>query len=213
MTLTPKAKSPRIPNDDLLTAGLDLMRQNGKPLTKDEESFGRSMRYKMADGKTVRVRTCNDHILIVLADKASKNAKLNIEGTDYLLVVMPEIERTPGKVKAYLVPTKVAAEASRSSHQTWLDKGPNTKGDNRTWNLWFREDGPKDRNYSMKWAEYQLKGEAVTTHALTGGNAVDAVSVNVSDGSVKSEVEMARLRISKVAGVAPDAVKITIAFG
>jgi hypothetical protein len=208
-------KSPRIPNDDLLAAGLELMRQIGKPLTKID-SPGRSMRYKMADGKTVRVRTCNDHILIVLADKASKNAKLNIEGTDYLLIVMPEVERTPGKVIAYLVPTKVAVEASRSSHQTWLDKGPNTKGDNKTWNLWFRTDGPVNRTYSTKWAEYRLAGEA-STHTLTGGNGGNGGNAgNVApfgDGSVKAEVEMARQRISKVAGVSPDAVRISIHFG
>jgi hypothetical protein len=206
-------KSPRVSNDALLAAGLDLMRQNGQPLTK-VESFGRAMMYQLPDGKSVRVRTCNDHILIVLASKASKNAKLNIEGTDFLLIVMPEIERTPGKVIAYLVPTKVAVEASRSSHQTWLDKGPNTKGDNKTWNLWFRTDGPKDRTYSTKWAEYRLKGEAYT-HTLNAGNTVEAVAVTAggSDGSVKAEVEMARLRISKAAGVAPDAVKITIQFG
>jgi|SRR5271165_179353 len=203
-------KSPRVSNDALLAAGLDLMRQNGHPLTK-VESFGRAMMYQLPDGKSVRVRTCNDHILIVLASKASKNAKLNIEGTDFLLIVMPEIERTPGKVIAYLVPTKVAVEASRSSHQTWLDSDPNTKGDNKTWNLWFRTDGPKDRTYSTKWAEYRLKGEA-STHTLTS-NTGDAVAVTVGDGSVKTEVEMARQRISKAAGVAPDAVKITIQFG
>jgi|SRR5580700_5489139 hypothetical protein len=205
-------KSPRVSNDALLAAGLDLMGRNGHPLTK-VESFGRAMMYQLPDGKSVRVRTCNDHILIVLASKASKNAKLNIEGTDFLLIVMPEIERTPGKVIGYLVPTKVAVEASRSSHQTWLDKRPNTKGDNKTWNLWFRTDGPKDRTYSTKWAEYRLKGEAYT-HTLTG-NTGDALAVTVSgsDGSVKAEVEMARQRISKAAGVAPDAVKITIQFG
>src|SRR5579859_3100892 len=103
--------SERIPNDKLLAAGLELMRKNGRPLTK-LDSFGGSMRYKTTDGKIVRVRTCNDHILIVVADKPTTDAKLNIEGTDYLLVVMPEIQRTPGKVKAYLIPTEVAVKAS-----------------------------------------------------------------------------------------------------
>ena len=214
-------KSPRIPNDDLLAAGLDLMQQNGMTLTKID-SFGRSMMYKLADGKTVRVRTCNDHILIVLADKASKNAKLNIEGTDYLLIVMPEVERTPGKVKAYLVPTKVAVEASRKGQQVWLDSSPNTKGDNRTWNLWFRKDANEESNiwndYATKWAEYQLKGEAFThsvTGAVTGVNvtsATGAVSAVGTDGSFKAVIETARQMVSKAAGVPLDAVKITIGF-
>jgi hypothetical protein len=206
-------KSPRVSNDALLAAGLDLMRQNAKPLTK-VESPGRSMMYSLPDGKSVRVRTCNDHILIVLADKASKEAKLNIEGTDYLLVVMPEVERTPGKVRGYLIPTTVAVEASRSSQQAWLDSNPNTKGDNKTWCLWFRKD-PNDSNiwydYETKWAKYRLKGEAYT-HA-TASNAVDAVAVNAVEGNVKAEVEMARQRISRAAGVTPEAVRITIQFG
>ncbi len=213
-------KSPRIPNDDLLAAGLALMQHNGKPLTK-VDSFGRSMQYKLADGKTVRVRTCNDHVLIVVADKPSSDAKLNTEGTDFLLVVMPEVERTPGKVAAYLIPTKVAVEASRSSHQAWLDSNPNTKGDNKTFCLWFRKRAPFARSgdYETKWAEYRLKGEAFTHSVnvpVSGASVVSAVG-NVgavaSDGSVKAEVEMARQRISKAAGVAPDAVRITIQFG
>lgn len=40
----------------------------------------------------------NDHILIVLADRPGGDAKLNVEGTDLLLIIMPEIERTPGSV-------------------------------------------------------------------------------------------------------------------
>jgi hypothetical protein len=212
-------KSPRVSNDALLAAGLDLMRQNGRPLTK-VESFGRAMMYQLPDSKSVRVRTCNDHILIVLASKASKNAKLNIEGTDFLLIVMPEIERTPGKVKAYLVPTKDAVEASRKGQQVWLDSKPNTKGDNKTWNIWFRRDPNEPENiwndYATKWAEYQLKGEAFThsvnvdgTKAVTAVNSVTAIG---TDGSFKAVVETARQMISKAAGVPLDAVKITVGF-
>jgi hypothetical protein len=212
--------SPRVPNDDLLNAGLDLMRQDGKPLTR-VDSFGRSMMYKLPDGKSVRVRTCNDHILIVLADEDSKGAKLNIEGTDYLLVVMPEVERTPGKVNAYLIPTTVAVEASRSSHQAWKESNPNTKGDNKTWNLWFRRGAKND--YSTKWAEYQLDGEAYTDAVTSsqpapaggaGGSGRGAIAANAGgDGSFKAIVEMARQMVSKAAGVSPDAVRITIQFG
>jgi hypothetical protein len=214
-------KSPRIPNDDLLAAGLDLMQQNGMTLTKID-SFGRSMMYKLTDSKSVRVRTCNDHILIVLADKPSKDAKLNIEGTDYLLIVMPEVERTPGKVKAYLVPTKVAVEASRKGQQVWLDSNPNTKGDNRTWNLWFRKDANEQPNiwndYATKWAEYQLKGQAFTRSVnvpVNGLNAVAAansVTATGTDGSFKAVIETARQMVSNAAGVPLDAVKITIGF-
>lgn len=204
--------SPRVSNDALLAAGLDLMQQNGKPLTK-VDSFGRSMMYRTPDGKTVRVRTCNDHILIVVADKATTDATLNIEGTDYLLIVMPEIERTPGKVSAYLIPTTVAVEASRSSHQAWLDSNPKTKGDNKTFCLWFRQNAPfaRSSDYETKWAAYRLSGEASTEPVNANVNII-GVSPTV-DGGIKAAVETARQMVSKVAGVSPDAVKITIQFG
>jgi hypothetical protein len=199
-------KTPRVDNDALLAAGLELMKQNGKPLTK-QLGFGRAMMYTLANGETVRVRTCNDHILIVVADQPSGEARLNIEGTDWLLVVMPEIERTPGKARAYLVPTDVAVEAVRTAHKEWLDTDPNTKGANKTWALWFCKNAPANRSndFETKWSQYRLQGEADTKSG--------SVSETADTGNVKTEVEYARQRISKAAGVAPDAVKITIEFG
>jgi hypothetical protein len=197
-------KGEGVPNESLLAAALDLMKQNGKPLTKTNGT-GRSMRYSMPSGETVRVRTCNDHILIVLGNKAEGDAKLNIQGTDWLLVVMPEVPRTPGKVLAYLVPTSEAAAAARKTHHAWLDTNPNTKGDNRTWNLWFSENGPAKANgFHTHWKKYLLKGSA---------DAEPSPMAMKTDGSVKSEVETARLRISKAAGVPVTSVRISIDFG
>ena len=43
---------------------------------------------------------------------------------------------------------------------------PNTRGNNKTWNLWFRRDAREPVNvwndFDTKWAEYRLAGEAVT---------------------------------------------------
>jgi hypothetical protein len=197
-------KSPRIDNGALLTAGLELMRQNGKPLSKLQSS-GRSMLYAISGGETVRVRTCNDHLLIVLADRPTEDAKLNIEGTDWLLIVMPEIERTPGRMFAYLVPTKVAVDAARRTHQEWLGTNPNTKGGNTTWNLWFDQDGPaKANDFAAKWSKYRLEGEATQPAGL---------GETSEPGNIKAEVEAARQRISRAAGVSPAAVRITVDFG
>ncbi len=196
-------KTDGVPNESLLAAALDLMKQGGKPLTK-RQGFGRSMRYSLPNGESVRVRTCNDHILIVLGDKPSGDAKLNIEGTDWLLVAMPETERTPGKVKAYLVPTRVAVEAARRTHQAWLGTNPNTRGSNTTWNLWFRANGPAiASDFASHWKQFLLSGNA---------DAEQQVSSDTG-GSIKAEVEAARLRISGVAGIPPSAVRITIDFG
>ena len=200
-------KGNRIDNDILLHAGLELMRQNGKPLTK-LPSKGRSMLFKLSDGATVRVRTCNDHILIAVADSPSKDAKLNIEGTDWLLIVMPEEERTNGNVIAYLVPTTKAVAEARRTHKEWLASRPNTKGTNTTWNLWFDDDSTDiANNYAKKWAQFQLNGEVSTLDS-----AIKEAPVQDQGGNIKVEVEVARQRIASVAGVPPQAVKISIDF-
>lgn len=199
-------KRDRVDSADLLAAGLELMRMNAKPVQK-VESRGRSMIYAMANGETVRVRTCNDHVLIVVADRPTEDAKLNIEGTDWVLIVMPVVERSAGEVLAYLVPSKVAAEEARKTHKAWLASAPGTKGSNTTWNLWFRSDAPdKANDYAVKWQQYRLNGarstEVSSEPPIEGGPV-----------GIKAEVENARRRIAAIAGVPIEAVRITIDFG
>ena len=154
-------RAERIANEVLLQAGLELMRRNGKLLTK-LPSKGRAMLFKLPDGQSVRARTCNDHILIAVADSSGEDAKLNIEGTDWLLIVMPEVERTHGNVLAYLVPTIEAVEEVRGTHRDWLASNPVTKGGNTTWNLWFdHEKSGKANDYAEKWEQYRLEGMIV----------------------------------------------------
>ena len=200
-------KKPRISNDILLQTGLTVMEQNGRPLTK-APSRGRSMLYSLPDGKTVRVRTCNDPVLIVLSNKPSgDDAKLNIEGTDWLLIVMPDISRTLDRVLAYLVPSDVAVSASRNAHAMWLATKPNTSGNNTTWNVWF-DDGHKPWNgFASKWKKYLLKAKGVVSQAAS----YDQTTRLKAD--MKSEIEEARQRVSRAAGVPLEAVKITIEFG
>jgi hypothetical protein len=76
------------------------------------------------------------------------------------------------------------------------------QGRNTTWNLWFCADGPaKANNFDARWKQYLLKGEAEVNPEVE------------TDGSIKSEVEAARQRISKAAGIPPSSVRITIDFG
>ena len=109
----------KVPNEQLLEAGLSLMAQSGQSLQR-AEAKGRAMLYRTAEGETVRVRTCNDHVLVVVAESPEAGAKLNIDGTDKILIVMPEIPRSPGPVVAYFLPTAVAVEAVQSTHREWL---------------------------------------------------------------------------------------------
>ena len=206
------AKPDRIDNEVLRDAGLALMRENGQPLTKCP-SPGRSMLYSMPNGDSVRVRTSNDHILIVVADKPTPDARLNIEGTNWLLIVMPKLERAEGPVIAYLVPAEEAVETVRRAHQAWLSSEPNTKGNNTTWNLWFdhvysgmasRED---KHGYAEKWAKYRLAGDISTKDLASTGCDPASNSVSIQD-----EVDAARQRIARAASVHPEAVKISIDF-
>ena len=208
------AKSDGIPNDVLLKAGLELMRRNGKPLTK-RPSRGRAMLYDMPNGKTVRVRTCNDHVLLAAADDPSSSAPLNIEGTDSLLVVMPEVARTHGGIIGYLVPTKEAVKQIRKSHLAWLSSNPKTKGNNTRRTIWFDEYGPTVNGaekyaggYAVKWKEYRLAGSVLSTD-IVGDKDTQANEA----GNIKAEVEDAQRRIASLAGVSPQAVKISIDFG
>src|SRR5690348_13725398 len=104
----------KVPNFELLQAGIRLAEDNGIHLTR-LESKSRAMVYRAPNGETVRVRTCNDHVLVAVASSPDESAKLNIEGTDKLLIVMPQVPRTSGPVVAYLVPTAVAVDAVRST--------------------------------------------------------------------------------------------------
>lgn len=166
------------------------------------------MLYQLASRETVRVRTCNDHLLVVLADREAEDAKLNIEGTDFLLVVMPETPREFGPVMAYLVPTPVAVEAARTTHREWLASRPNTKGDNRTWNLWFDDAGPAKANgFAKKWGRYRLPGTASTSPQP------QAQPAGVAATKLGEVIAAARRQIADAAGVPPEAVRISVDLG
>ena len=203
----------RVNNHILLEAGLIMMRMNGCPLEKIS-SPGRSMIYMMPNRETVRIRTCNDHVLITVADRPEEDANLNIEGTDHLLIVMPEVERTSGNIIAYLVPTEIVADAVRESHRKWLDSNPRTMGENTTWNLWFNKDEYKSdgrqekQNYFEKLDEFRLP---VTVSSIEIESELSSCQQSDSS-SVKREVEIARRRIAHVASVSPEAVKISVEY-
>ncbi len=93
----------KIDNKLLREAGVELMKKNKMPLSNITR--GNSMIGSMPCKNHVRIRTRNNHRLIITANQPDPNARLNIEGTYWLLMVMPERERTFGKVIGYLIPT------------------------------------------------------------------------------------------------------------
>ena len=154
-------RADRVDTSVLLADGLRLMRENGKPL---ERVAGRARIYRMSDGDTVLVRTNNDRRLLATADRPELDAFLDIQRSDWLLLVVPEVKRTVGNVAAYLVPAEEAADAVRSSHEAWLSSHPDTKGENKTWVLWldpFPSNSAGSGVYAEKWAKYRLNGSTL----------------------------------------------------
>jgi hypothetical protein len=203
------ARGPKVDKEDLLQAGLQLMTKNGRPLKK-VPSNGTSKIFSLPNGETVRARTCNDHIMIVIADKPHLDAKLNIEGTDWVMLTMPEIPRTPGPVVVYLLPTQKLINDARQSHGAWLKTHPKTNGQNTTWNLWFDGQGNPWDGYAKKWAEYRIPGTASADDTKTGSLA--DTGVEPSSSLLKDEISASRERIAKLAGVPIEAVKLSIDF-
>jgi hypothetical protein len=198
----------KVSNKALLEAGLEVMRTTGKSMRKMQTN-SRAMKYQLGNGETVRVRTCNDHVLVVLADSSEEDATLNIEGTDHLLIVMPEVPRMGGSVFVYFVPTTVAVNAARQSHSDWLASKPATKGNNRTWNIWF-DDGPATcSGFARTWSQYLLPTKVSTLSLGTDDRTVSSTQENRPLGVVIAE---ARKAIAEAAGVGIGAVKITVAL-
>ena len=139
----------------LRAAGLKLMRENDKPLAHQH-----GLIYSMRDGATVRMKTNRGRVLMAKAREPTPNAQLSIEGTDWLLIVMPKIKLTAGEIEAYLVCTTKVVETVRNSHRAWLDSDPNTGGQNKTWVIWFDEKKnasiPEGHGYAVKWACHRL---------------------------------------------------------
>ena len=196
----------KVPNEQLLEAGLRLMAQSGAPLER-VEAKGRAMLYRTPKGETVRVRTCNDHVLVVVAESPEPGAKLNIEGTDNILVVMPEIPRSPGPIAAYFLPTVVVVDAVQSTYKEWLASNPSTKGENRTWNIWFDDDGPSKANgFAKKWGKYRIQGSA---SARTSPKNQVEETLN-SPATLGEVIADAKRRIAAAAGIPETAVRITL---
>ena len=145
----------KVSRGKLIEAGLAAMRRAGKPLTK-AASRGSAQIYETPNGETVRLRTCNDHKLIINADLPDPDAKLDIEATDWLLQIMPEVERAEGNIVSYLIPSSEATSVTRQQHRQWLERRPATKGNNTTWTLFFKE-MPGFENFAERWAKYRLK--------------------------------------------------------
>ncbi len=205
----------KIHPDLLANAGLMLMAQHGHALERIP-ARGRARLYKRADGRTVRLYCSNDRLLIGRAESADADAPLKMEhGADFLLLVMPKTKRTPGPVEAYLVPMKIAADAVKQAHRLWLGTAPQSHRENLARNLWFDKDGPPTSDdYATKWSAYRLPGSiAVKASAALDAAQQSAAQKHNGDAKLGDVITAARAQIAAAAGVAPDAVKISVDLG
>jgi hypothetical protein len=226
----------KVPNSSLVEAALEMMDRNGRSLTR-LPSKGRALIFRNEEGETVRIRTCNDHVLIGLAESADVAAPINIEGTDFLLIAMPETERTPGSVMVFIVPSEIAADAAREAYRGWLSRNPNTKGNNKTRNLWFdNEESEPGHGFLKLWTGYRLQDMGVKTSDHTVEDSDKSVTItdanrhsenaerNISESeralastnaqntpeTLGQVIARARREIAKVAGILPENIHIKV---
>ena len=219
-------KTPKIRSEILRDCALKQLEEEGTPLEK-LPTKSRAMLYKKQNGETVRIRTTNDPVLVVVADSTDPEANLNIEGTDHLLIVMPEVPRTPGPIKSYMVPTDVAGSAVRKARQEWLDSSPNTKGNNKTWNIWFIDKDRPGGGFANKWSNYLIPVPASTDDikepedkplrssraTVESPSRIKPQKTSEADGSVAEVIEDAKHRISALTGVQEESIMIEVKIG
>jgi hypothetical protein len=145
-----------IPTIILRQHAIEAMEKFGRPIERCS-GVGSKQLFEDPAGETVCLRTHNDRRLVVTTSSTEPNAKLDIEGTNYLLIAMPQSRREHGPTDVYLVPTPVAAQAIRKAHEAWLSTSPNTKGSNTTWKLEFDQTKYDwESNFAAKWLEYRI---------------------------------------------------------
>tara|TARA_B100001964_G_scaffold183839_1_gene203531 strand:+ start:484 stop:1110 length:627 start_codon:yes stop_codon:yes gene_type:complete len=205
-------KTPRVASDILKDAALQQMAENGMELSKIATG-SRAMIYAMPDHNTVRIRTTNDPVLVVVAESAGSNSKMNIEGTDFLLISMPEEPRSPGNILCYLVPTKIAVESIRDSFNKWLETNPNTNGDNKTRNIWFDSKGTPWSGYHNKWEDYLLPTSLNVEKAQKQMEATsNGDSILQELKTVAEVVEFTTHEIARLSGISREKIRIDIKF-
>lgn len=89
-------------------------------------------------------------------------AKLDIEGADFLLFGVPVTKRGSESVEAYLIPMLVAVSSVLQSHKSWLESGGSTKGANTTPAIWLDKVLPTSDKFAEKWSTYRLGSRVIT---------------------------------------------------
>jgi hypothetical protein len=198
-----------VDSDLLLKAGLSLMAGTGRSLTRISTDRRVNI-YRTDEGRTVRGRTCNLHVLPLVRTKAEvgmsgvpERLLRVVSETDFTLVVTPEEERTAGAVNAYLIPKDVILEhilaADRAGRQDW--------------SLFLNDE---------KWSRYRLSGSAYAEglpEAEAEAEAEEEAEVeddgeplqgSASPRSLGEVIAEARRNIAAAAHVEESAVKIRI---
>jgi len=211
----------KIPNKVLRLCALDIMENSDLPI-KEVPSPGRSMIYKLSSGETVRLRTSNDPVLVVAVEPSDVGPKLNIEGTDKLLLVMPEqpLNRWENIV-GYLMPTSEVIAAIKSSYPKFFDRQTNRLKTKQALTLSFEDSGKPSGGFEGKWERYLLPMKCPARAFQDEVKPVQKVKKVSSPRqrpkgqpeTVNDVIAEARERISEITKVPIKSVKVSVSLG
>jgi len=139
----------------LTYGGVELMGQNEKRPSQNREP-GALDDLRHVGQRTVRVRTCNDHVLIVVADSPKRDAKADYRRNGMALIVLCPLSTAAGEYRI-LVPDAGRKEEAEGLIEIGWQQTPAQRGVIQHGYL-VREDGGKAINYGREVESIPLSG-------------------------------------------------------
>lgn len=151
--------------DQFLTAGLQLLRQNGyKNLETKRQRAAIFVSGTKPEGDSfvARFRSTMDRGLLATAESNDPDAspKIEGEGLTHLLLLTTSQMRTRSPLEAYLIPMDVAVNALKENHRRWLSTNPrhsNPEGSVTRW-IALEPDRLTPEEFSSQFIRCKLEG-------------------------------------------------------
>ena len=186
-------------------------------------SSGRSMIYRTDNEMTLRLRTSNDHVLVIVANPQGDSWDLNIKGTDLVLVVMPTHPRSVGEVRGFLVPTDVLVDAVFDEYRSPLSMPPSSDATPYAVPLAFGASSDDGSSFATTWEKYLLEASVDAGDFISEPDKRPTARPSPrgrrkrfhqeplsSDQSVADIISDAKRRIARITGVPVEAVSVEV---
>lgn len=147
---------PKMHTETLQSAGLKILASHNLKLVHDATKRGKIFRTQ--DGRSVRVRTnIKRSIPCKSQDTNLRRGTLDIEGTEFICLIVPKSAGNAAEVEVYFMPTSIAVREVKEAHIKWLEYGK-SKGTNFTPALCLdRVPSGKEKNLNDLWSEYRFE--------------------------------------------------------